>query len=197
MIVQKSFNPDILSIPEEVLKDCKAIFTTHILGSCSDIDTLMEICAKYKLELLEDSCESLGAKYKGKFLGTFGKVATFSTFFSHHMTTLEGGIVTSNFEDIFIQSKISRAHGWSRGISNEELKIFSQVREIDLKDFENIDNRYLFIDEGFNLRPTEINASFGIHQLDKLSKFNEIRKNYQIIFIMSLKLKLLRRSKNC
>ena len=186
----ESFNPDILSIPEEVLKDCKAIFTTHILGCCSDIDTLMEICDKYKLELLEDSCESLGAKYKGKFLGTFGKVATFSTFFSHHMTTLEGGIVTSNFEDIYVQSKISRAHGWSRGISDEELKIFSQVREIDLKDFENIDNRYLFIDEGFNLRPTEINASFGIHQLDKLSKFNEIRKNLSNYFyneISSLK----------
>ncbi len=182
-----TFNPDILSVPKEVLKDCKAIFTTHILGCCADIDTLIDICEKYELELLEDSCESLGAKYKDKFLGTFGRVATFSTFFSHHMTTLEGGMVISNYEDILVQSKISRAHGWSRGISDKELNIFTKERNIDINQFKNIDNRYLFLDEGYNLRPTEINASFGIHQLMKLKRFNEERKTLSNYFYDGIK----------
>ena len=190
---EETFNPDILSVPKEILKDCKAIFTTHILGCCSDIDILMNICDRYDLELLEDSCESLGAKYKGNFLGTFGKVATFSTFFSHHMTTLEGGIVTSNCEDILVQTKISRAHGWSRGIDPKELEIFSKERNIKLNEFENIDNRYLFLEQGYNLRPTEINASFGIHQLKKLPEFNQIRKSLSNYFYDSIsKLKHLK-----
>ena len=86
------------------------------------------------------------------------------------MTTLEGGILTSNCEDIIVQSKISRAHGWSRGLSENELDIFSKNRNINLKEYNKIDNRYLFLDQGYNLRPTEINASFGIQQLKKLSE---------------------------
>tara|TARA_B100000886_G_scaffold307078_1_gene239875 strand:+ start:25382 stop:26674 length:1293 start_codon:yes stop_codon:yes gene_type:complete len=183
---KETFNPDILSVPDEILKKCKAIFTTHILGCCSDIDTLINICEKYNIELLEDSCESLGAKYKGAYLGTFGSVATFSTFFSHHMTTLEGGIVTSNCEDILVQTKISRAHGWSRGIHQEELDIFLEERNINLSQFDNIDNRYLFLDQGYNFRPTEINASFGIHQLEKLHDFNVKRKYLSSYFYDSI-----------
>ena len=182
----KTFNPDISSVPKEILKECKAIFATHILGTCCDIDELLNISKDYNLYLLEDACESLGTKYKGKQVGTFGEVGTFSFFFSHHITTMEGGMLCTNNKDLKDQSKIMRAHGWSRAIQEDGLEEFCSKRDISLLDYEEIDIRYLFLDEGYNLRPTEINASFGIQQLSKIDNFNKSRNLLATEFYNSL-----------
>ena len=170
-----TFNPDINSVPRDILKECKMIFTTHILGTCCDMDELRNIAQENNLLIAEDSCESLGTLYKKQQVGTFGEVGTFSFFFSHHITTMEGGMICTKNEDLKNQAKIMRAHGWSRAIETNELNKFCLNRKIYLDQFKNIDKRYLFIDEGFNLRPTELNASFGIHQIKKINLFNEKR----------------------
>tara|TARA_Y100001933_G_scaffold95022_1_gene95986 strand:+ start:254 stop:1555 length:1302 start_codon:yes stop_codon:yes gene_type:complete len=171
-----TFNPKIESVPTKVLKECKCIFTTHILGTCANLDILRDVCQAYNLILLEDACESLGCKYKGKQVGNFGEIGTFSSFFSHHITTMEGGMLCTNNDDIELQVRLMRAHGWARAIQKSGLEKFCKIRNIDLSEFGSIDARYLFIDEGYNLRPTEINASFGIYQIQKIQKFNKKRK---------------------
>ena len=181
-----TFNPDIKTVPKEVLKKCKMVFTTHILGTCCDMDELQNYADEYKLIIAEDACESLGTTYRKKQVGTFGAVGTFSAFFSHHITTMEGGILCSNNDDIINQAKIMRAHGWARSLQNKGLESFCNKRNISLEDFKDIDPRYLFLDEGYNLRPTEINASFGIHQIEKLTDFNKIREELSELFYEEL-----------
>lgn len=172
----ETFNPDISSVPTNILKDVRCIFATHILGTCADIDLLRNICESYNLILIEDACESLGCKYKGQPVGTFGEIGTFSSFFSHHITTMEGGMICTNNQDLDLQIRIMRAHGWSRAIQGKGLEEFCSARNINLSDYMSIDLRYLFIDEGYNLRPTEVNASFGIYQINKIEQFNNHRK---------------------
>lgn len=182
----KNFNPDIKTVPKEILSSCKLVFTTHILGTCCDLDELQEIAKDYNLLIAEDACESLGTKYRKKQVGTFGEVGTFSTFFSHHITTMEGGLLCTNNKELINMAKIMRAHGWSRSLQDFGLEMFCKKRNIALEEFNDIDPRYLFIDEGYNLRPTEINASFGIHQLEKIENFNHIRKNLSEYFYQQL-----------
>ena len=177
-----NFNPDVSRVPKSVLNEVKIIFTTHILGTCCDIDNLLDICETNKIYLAEDACESLGTLYRGKQVGTFGEVGTFSSFFSHHLTTMEGGILCSKNKDLYNQAKLLRAHGWLRAIQNDGLDEFCLKRGISISDYMDIDSRYLFLDEGYNLRPTEINASFGIQQLKKLKQFNLKRKKLSEAF---------------
>ena len=177
-----TFNPDIKSVPKNILKEAKVIFTTHILGTSCDMDELQNIAEENNLFIAEDACESLGTLYKGKQVGTFGEVGTFSFFFSHHITTMEGGMLCTNDEDLKNQAKIMRAHGWSRAIQDDGLLNYCKNRNITLSDFDEIDSRYLFLDEGYNLRPTELNAAFGIHQLSKIKEFNDKRKSLSDVF---------------
>ena len=136
---------------------------------------MQNICESFNLILIEDACESLGCKYKGKQVGTFGEVGTYSSFFSHHLTTMEGGMICTENDDLESQIRLMRAHGWSRAIQGNGLEKYCNSRNINLSEYGSIDARYLFIDEGYNLRPTEINASFGIYQIKKLEKFNQKR----------------------
>tara|TARA_Y100000589_G_scaffold304762_1_gene318194 strand:+ start:4581 stop:5879 length:1299 start_codon:yes stop_codon:yes gene_type:complete len=181
-----NFNPDVSRVPKSILDEVKIIFTTHILGTCCDIDNLIDICGSNKIYLAEDACESLGTLYKGKQVGTFGEVGTFSSFFSHHITTMEGGVLCCNNKDLYNQARLLRAHGWLRAIQNDGLDEFCLKRGISISEFKEIDSRYLFLDEGYNLRPTEINASFGIHQLKKLNQFNIKRKELSNLFYKEL-----------
>lgn len=182
----QTFNPDITTVPEDILTKASAVFSTHILGTCEDMDVLQDICDKYDLVLLEDTCESLGAKYDGRYLGTFGVTSTFSTFFSHHITTMEGGLCVTNCEDLYLQQSILRAHGWTRSLPSASMDQYLEDRNIQLSNFTDIDQRYLFVDEGYNLRPTEIQASFGIHQLKKLPSFNHRRTELASYFYSGL-----------
>jgi CDP-6-deoxy-D-xylo-4-hexulose-3-dehydrase len=163
-----TLNADINHI-EELLKTdpkIKGMVAVHILGNTTNMEKLMKLKEKYDLIIMEDTCESLGSKYNDKYLGTFGECGTYSFYFSHHITTIEGGMVVTDDYEIYQLLKCLRAHGWSRGIDGYDNK--------------NIDNRFCFINVGYNLRPMEIQAAMGLIQLKKLDEFNNNRiQNYE------------------
>lgn len=143
-----------------------AICPVHVLGNAVDMGPILELAAEQSLWVIEDTCEALGTRHDGSLAGTFGDIATFSFFFSHHITTIEGGMVATDDDELAELCRALRAHGWSRHLKNR--------RSVEAMHPE-IDPQYLFINTGFNLRPTEINAAFGIHQLRKLERFNARR----------------------
>ena len=121
---------------------------------------------------MEDNCESLGAKYKNKFTGTFGDINTMSFFYSHHISTIEGGMVTTNDKELADLMRSLRSHGWTRDIIDK--KQFG----IKKRDYE----KYEFILPGYNVRPNEIYASVGISQLKKLDQFIKIRRKNFLLY---------------
>ena len=164
---------DTLNISIDSLKsalkqhDIKALMMIHVLGNSTNMDELLKLVKDYDLLFIEDTCESLGSKYKSDYLGTVGDFGTFSFYFSHHMTTIEGGmVITKSQEDIDLL-KCLRSHGWSRDQSNK----------IELENRYNyIDPRFLFVNMGYNLRPMEIQAAFGLEQIKRLNDMNSSRQ---------------------
>ena len=150
-----------------VKEDIKALMMVHTLGNSTEIEGLLDIVNNNNIILIEDTCESLGTKYQDDFLGSIGDFGTFSFYFSHHMTTIEGGMIVCKNLDDYDLLKCLRTHGWSREQSNKE--------ELE-RDNSNIDPRWLFINMGFNLRPMEIQAAFGIEQIKRLDVMNIHRK---------------------
>lgn len=145
----------------------KAIMAVPVYGNPCDYDALIDICDRHNLILIEDGCESMGAKYNGKSVGSFGKVSSFSFYYSHHITTLEGGIcVTEDFELAELM-RIIRAHGWVRHVEDKE----KWVRQ-----YPEIDSKFLFVNEGYNLRITEPQAAMGLIQIPKLQEFVKSRQ---------------------
>ena len=118
---------------------------------------------------MEDCCESIGARYPNK-VGNLGVAGSFSFFWGHHMTTIEGGMITTNNYTFYKLCKLKRAHGLAREMGRDELNKIS-------KKYPDIDKKYLFLTNGFNFRNTEINAMIGINQLKKLNSYIKIRNN--------------------
>jgi CDP-6-deoxy-D-xylo-4-hexulose-3-dehydrase len=127
-----------------------------------------EISSKKDLLVMEDCCEAHGAEFKNKKVGTIGDIGTFSFFISHHITTIEGGMIVTKNKMLHELSKSLRAFGWIRDLDSKN--------EI-IKKYANIDPRFLFTRIGYNLRPTEIQGAFGIHQIKKLDKFIKKRED--------------------
>ena len=155
-----------------------AICMVHVLGNTCNMDDLMKIVTRNNLVLIEDTCESLGSKYSGKCLGTFGDFGSYSFYFSHHITTGEGGMVTCKTQADVDLLKCLRAHGWSREQSNKE----------DIhKENPQIDPRFCFINLGYNVRPTEIAGALGLCQLRRLDSMNSNRNANRARLISSIK----------
>jgi CDP-6-deoxy-D-xylo-4-hexulose-3-dehydrase len=154
-------------IQKAITDKTRAIMPVHILGNPCDMKKIMEIAEEHDLFIVEDCCEAHGAEFNGKKVGSFGDISTFSFFFSHHISTIEGGMILSNNEVYTELAKSLRAHGWIRELKNKN--------EIGKK-YKEIDERFLFINLGYNVRPTEIQGAFGIHQIKKLDTFIEIRR---------------------
>ena len=148
----------------------KIFFITNLLGLCDDIDKIKKICAKKKILLLEDNCESLGTVYNGKKLGNYGLASTFSFFVGHHMSTIEGGAVCTDNKQLTTMLKMVRAHGWDRNLDKTEQEKFRKTYDIN-----NFYARYTFYDLSYNLRPTEINAFIGNSQLKYINQANKKR----------------------
>ena len=165
----KTLNIDILELKKNISKKTKAIFLVHALGNPCNMDEITKLAKKHKLIILEDCCEALGSRYGNKHVGNFGLAASYSFFFSHHITTMEGGMITTNSKKIHENLKYLRSHGWKR-----DMKVKYKNNKI-YKNFE-------FVNWGFNCRPTELQAGFGIEQVKKINKFNKIRKNFFQIF---------------
>lgn len=165
---------------EKVLKKykLKMVFLTNLLGFCSDIDVISEICKKEKIILIEDNCEALGTKFKGKKLGNFGLASTFSYYVGHHMSTIEGGAICTDSAALATQLRLVRAHGWDRNLT-----LGSQQKMRDkFKVNSTFYSRYTFYDLGYNLRPTEIAGFIGNIQIKFLDEILKIRnKNFLLI----------------
>ncbi len=151
--------------------DIKAIMFVSVLGLVPNMDRLLQICNDHSVFLLEDSCESFGSQYKGRNLGTFGIMSTFSTYFGHHLSTIEGGVLATNDEDIAAAARCIRNHGWDRDYPEEKRK---ELREQwGVSEF---DSLYTFYMHGFNVRSTDLQAFIGIGQLDKADDVNTKRE---------------------
>jgi CDP-4-dehydro-6-deoxyglucose reductase, E1 len=158
----RTMNVDLDDLESSISERSRAIFVVHLLGNPCNMDRITEIARRHELYIIEDCCEAMGSSWGGKQVGNFGIGGSFSFFFSHHITTMEGGMVVVNDEDAAERLRILRAHGWIRNV------IGSRYHPRDCAD---IDSRYAFVDWGVNVRPTEVQAGFGIHQLEKVDAF--------------------------
>lgn len=144
-----------------------AIAIVHVLGGAVDVPAVRRIADQHGLWLFEDTCESLGVLWEGLQVGSFGHLGSFSFYFAHHITTIEGGMVVTDDDELADLMRAVRAHGWIRHMDSAQAHAAATPE---------IDPRFLFITTGFNLRPTEINAAIGLVQLKKLDGFNEKRR---------------------
>ena len=151
------FNISLDSMKRMISKKTKALFLVHLLGQPAKMDEITEFCRENNIILVEDCCESLGARYKGKKVGTFGLMGSFSFYFSHHITTVEGGMILTNDFDIYDMLISLRSHGWVRGTARGE-KYKAELPNAD----------FVFDSLGYNLRSTNLNAALGLVQLKKL-----------------------------
>lgn len=153
-----------------------AMIVVSALGLSPDMDAIISLCQKYNVILLEDNCESQGALYNGKKLGRFGSMSSFSTYFGHIMSTIEGGMITTDDEELHTILIQLRSHGWSRDLSDERKQALRNEWNVD--DFSEL---YTFYIPGFNLRSTDLQAYIGIEQMKKVDRMIEQRnKNFRL-----------------
>lgn len=153
-----------------------ALLLVSVLGLSPDMDAVKRLCDLYDVHLLEDNCESQGTTHKGTKLGGFGLMASCSTYFGHIMSTIEGGVVTTNSKYMYELLLQLRSHGWSRDLSDETKQALRQKYNVD-----EFSEMYTFYLPGFNLRSTDLQAFLGIEQLKKVDDVIEKRnKNFHI-----------------
>lgn len=176
-ISSSTLNIDPGEIERAIGPKTRAVMIVPVYGNPCDMDAIVDICQRKNLMLIEDCCEALGASYDGKPVGKFGRVATFSFYYSHHMTTLEGGICVTDDGELAETMRILRAHGWVREVENPE-PWFKRYPEID--------PRFLFVNLGYNLRATELQGAMGSVQLPKLAGYVEARRASAAWFLEEL-----------
>ncbi len=154
-------------------KDMKCIFLTNVLGMSDDIKMIHDYCKTSEIILLEDNCESLGSKYKGKLLGNYSLASSVSTFLGHHLSTIEGGFVLTDNEQLYLDLLACRSHGWGRSWP-DEIKTQKNEQHKISKFYE----QYTFYTIGMNLRPTDIQSFIGLDQLNYLDNSIEYRCNF-------------------
>ena len=169
---------------KEVLKKINnktlAVFITHAQGFNGLNDELINKLKQKKIHLIEDVCESHGAKFKNKKLGTYGLISNFSFYYAHHMTTIEGGMICTNNKKICELSKILRSHGMVREAKNKkyEKKLINKYKDLS--------PQFIFLYSTLNFRNNEIAATFGINQLKNLDKNNQFRTKNFLLFLKNL-----------
>ena len=161
------------------LNHLEELFKTHSpssmilvspLGLVPDMGKILSLCEEYEVLLFEDVCESMGSKFQGKYLGSFGFASFFSMYFGHHLSTIEGGFINTNNEDFYYLLLMMRSHGWDRDLpkeKQEELRKKYKVSEFD--------SLYNFYVPGFNLRSTDLQAFIGLRSIDKLDEYSKVR----------------------
>lgn len=154
-----SLTIDVEEIEAAITPDTRAIMPVHLLGHPAQMDVIQEIAEDHDLLVVEDCCEAHGAELDGQKVGTFGDLGTYSFFFSHHITTMEGGALNTDRPELLDILRSLRAHGWTR-----ERKDRKELAEMHPQ----FDDRFLFVTRGYNLRPTEVQGAFGIHQVPRL-----------------------------
>jgi len=169
-------NPDNLGVDLEHLKrlfkkhNPSALMLVHVLGMPNEMDRVEHLCKKYDVMIIEDSCESIGSLYKGRKTGTFGLMSTFSFFYGHGISTIEGGMISTDDKELYDILLSIRSHGWDRDLDVETQKKMREENNID-----NFNALYRFYYPGFNIRSTDLQAFIGLQQMKKLDKFCEKR----------------------
>ena len=158
-------------------KNLKAIFLTHAQGFNGLSDDLLKFIKKKKIFLIEDVCESHGATFKGKKLGTFGLISNFSFYYAHHMSTIEGGMICTNNKDIYEKARMFRSHGMAREVKN------SKFQKKIIKKYPKLSPQFIFLHPTFNFRNNEIGAVIGLNQIKRLNKNNTLRTRNLKLFL--------------
>jgi len=171
----ETLNYDLKALEKAVSISTKMIMIVNLLGNPNDFDKINTIIEDKDILLIEDNCESMGATFNGQQAGTFGIMGTFSTFFSHHMATMEGGFVTTNDEELYHILLSLRAHGWTRNLPKEN--------KVSIRGDDWFKESFRFVLPGYNVRPLEMSGAIGVEQLKKLPSFLENRKKNAKIFV--------------
>lgn len=168
---QEDLSADLVHL-EQIFKEERpaAFILVSVLGLVPDMDRIVDLCKEYDVLLIEDTCESMGSEYHGQKLGTFGCMSFFSTYFGHHISTIEGGMVSTNDKEINDLLLMIRSHGWDRDLDEETAN--KLALDNNIKDF---DRLFTFYMPGLNVRATDLQAKIGLNQVDKIDKFAKIR----------------------
>ena len=164
----ETLNMDTDALAEAITDKTRLIFAVNLLGNPNEFAAIQEIIKGKNITLLEDNCESLGGVYDGKPLGSIGLIGTYSTFFSHHMATMEGGVIGTDDEELYDILLSIRSHGWTRHLPKEN--------KLCVKSDNNFEESWRFILPGYNVRPVEMMGAIGIEQLKKLPEFIRYRR---------------------
>lgn len=170
-----TLNYDLKRLREAITSTTRAILAVNLLGSPNDFNAINQMIEGKTIILLEDNCESMGAKFNSQFAGSFGLMGTFSSFFSHHISSMEGGVITDDEELYHIMLSL-RAHGWTRNLPKENLVT-------GLKSDSSFEESFKFVLPGYNLRPLELSGAIGQEQLKKLPLIIENRRKNAELFI--------------
>ena len=171
----ETLNYDLEALESAITENTKMIMVVNLLGNPNDFEKISKIIENRDIFLLEDNCESMGAEYQGKQAGTFGVMGTFSTFFSHHMATMEGGFVTTDDEELYHILLSMRAHGWTRNLPKEN--------KVSNKSDDWFEESFRFVLPGYNVRPVEMSGAVGVEQLKKLPDFLTQRRKNAKLFV--------------
>ncbi|MGB7244830.1 MAG: DegT/DnrJ/EryC1/StrS family aminotransferase [Sulfitobacter sp.] len=177
-IDRNTLNYDLDALAEAIGPDTRAIMTVNLLGNPNDFDRIGTLIADRDIILIEDNCESLGATFNAKQAGTFGIAGSYSSFFSHHIATMEGGLVVTDDKEMYHLMLSLRAHGWTRNLPKNNL-ITGE------KSDDPFDEAFRFVLPGYNLRPLEMSGALGQEQIAKLPMIvSERRKNADLFTAM-------------
>jgi CDP-4-dehydro-6-deoxyglucose reductase, E1 len=176
----KNLGPDNNEIISKINSNTAAIFLSHIQGFNALSEKLLKIIKQKKILLIEDVCESHGAKFKNKKLGSLGLISNFSFYYAHHMSTIEGGMICTNDRKIYELSRLLRSHSMVREIKDTKLR-----KEYEKK-YKDLSPKFIFLYPGYNVRNNEIGAILGLNQLKNLDSNNEKRTKNLIFFLNNL-----------
>jgi CDP-6-deoxy-D-xylo-4-hexulose-3-dehydrase len=166
-----TLNYDLVQLSQAIGSKTKAVVAVNLLGNPNDFSQIKKIIGQREIVLIEDNCESLGAELGGKMAGTFGVMGSFSSFFSHHISTMEGGLIVTDDEELYHILLSLRAHGWTRNLPKEN-------HVCGTKGDDPFEESFRFVLPGYNVRPLEMSGALGIEQVKKLPNLiAERRKN--------------------
>lgn len=169
-----NYNLDALS--EAITKKTRAIMAVNLLGNPNDFNRILQLIGDKEIVLIEDNCESMGSTFAGKQSGTFGVMGTFSCFYSHHISTMEGGVVVTDNEELYHIMLVLRAHGWTRNLPKLN-------RVTGNKSDDPFEESFRFVLPGYNLRPLEMSGALGKEQLKKLPDLINGRRSNGKLFV--------------
>jgi len=170
----QTLNYDLDQLTEAVTDKTRAIMAVNLLGNPNDFGRIQQIIGERNIVLIEDNCESMGATYNGKHAGTFGVMGSFSSFFSHHISTMEGGMIVTDDEELYQILLSLRAHGWTRNLPKQNLVCSD-------KSDDPFEESFRFVLPGYNVRPLEMEGALGVEQVKRLPKMIEERRKNGVL----------------